>query len=610
MNNIKVVQFSNLNDEVSKLSEEINSKYCELNNYDYEFEHFEYDSKNYNDIIEFANKKENLAALMAHKYEIVLKNLNQYDYVVFVDGDACFNNPNRKIEEFIDDHCDFFLSRDSGIVGPTIFSLKIANIIQQVLTSNKLSYIPNFKDFSEIIEKQTGFDFLSKMGTIVANPLGLNTGFMIFKNSKIIEEFLKDCRKYHPLFHNMIYDQDCISFLLQMKKYKNMYKILDTYLQGNTELKSQPEYCYNEDKNFICHNYGQPFETKVIAMTNVKNNKWWKNVFKENISMSFLILQTETALGDTLVTTNFFKDFKEQYPNYEIYYKVDSNNSYAIDQKIDVFKNNPNVTIWNGEHIDKIVKYNCGDFLEGSKQHDNIMNHSIYEIFKKETGIEVKQNTFNSDIYLSDKEKTNFVLRKFNIPTDKPICLICAGYHPIINTVKYAGTKKFQNIVDALYDRITFVQVGDTGNGYKQNLLNHVINLIDKTNIRDLFMLSYHARYIVTGLHALLHIGSIITKEKRDVYVFQGCRENISWYASYFNLENIKYHVYGYHPENYKQCLGNDKCCIKDITSYNQFNKNLKICNNVMAIDNEVITKCLNDIDENEIIENISEKLK
>lgn len=325
-------------------------------------------------------------------------------------------------------------------------------------------------------------------------------------------------------------------------------------------------------------------------------------------SKAFLIFQMELALGDTLVTTNFFKDFKEQYPEYTMYYKVATNHPYFCKQKVEIFKNNPNVSIYNGQLINKAIEYKCEKFFKASVHEDNVMNHSLYEVFKEATGIEVKQNTFGTDVYLTDDEKSDAVLKKFNIPTDKPICLICSGYHPQDNSIKYVGTKKLQNIVNALHDKVTFVQVGDTAGGYLHNVLNYAISLIDKTNIRDLILLMYQARYVVTGIHALAHLGSMISKSKRDVYLFIGCRENEKWFSSYLKLDDIKYHVLGYKPDENRKCLGNDKCCARDVTSESKL-EGRKICLNVIERNGEKIASCMDAINENEIINDILNKL-
>lgn len=593
MNKICILQISNNNDELTNLSKQINKKYAELNNFDYKFETFE----------------TNILFIDAVKYKFlnILKYINNYDYICYIDIDAAFSNPNRKIDELIDKKFDVFIAQDSGIVGNTIFPLQITQIIQNCLNQYKINYIFDFNHFCNEVNKQLNFNILSKFGTIFSNPNGLNTGLMIFKNSEISKSLINDVLKYIDLFENIKHDQDCISLLLQKPKYNQFLKILPLETQGNSALVQQPEFYYNEDKSFINHIYGWPLKEKILGLNLVKNNKWWKSIFKNNNEKSFLILQTETALGDTLVTTNFFKDFHNQYPNYKIYYKVDSNVPYVVNQKIEIFKNNPNVKIFNGEQIDKIIKYNCGKFLEDSKKSNNIMNHSLYEIFKEETGINVKQNTFYTDVYLTNEEQSDSILNRFNIPKNKPICLICAGYHPLINTVKYIGTKKLQHIVNELHEKITFVQIGDTGNGYKQNILNHTINLINKTNIRDLFSLAYQSRFIITGLHALLIIASINSKIQRDIYVFQGCRENLFWHSSYFKLDNIKYHILGYDIKKFEKCLKGDKCCLKDVTVPSNYG--YKLCNYTKKIDDEIISECMNNIDENEIIIDINQKL-
>lgn len=594
MNNICILQISNKDDEVTSLSKQINQKYSELNRFDYKFEIFE--------------KDVSFLEAMKQKYVHVLKYIDNYEYVCYIDSDAAFSNPNRSILELIDSSHEIFIGQDSGIVGNSIFMIYAAKIVQNYLNQIQHQYISNFNDFCNEVNKQLKFDLLSKLGTIFSNPCGLNAGFIIFKNTQIIKKFLNDVIKYVDLFESIKHDQDCVSLLLQRNEYKNLLKILPLRTQGNSALKQQPEFYYNESDSFINHIYGWPQNEKYIGLLKVKQNKWWKNILKKDEPKSFLILQTETALGDTLVTTGFFKDFKEQFPNYKIYYKVDSNNSYAINQKIDVFKNNSNVSIWNGEHVDMIIEYKCGEYYEKSDVIPCIMNSIIYEIFNKNTGLSVIQNTFNIDVYPTNEEILN-ILNKFDINLSKPICLVCAGVHPSINTVKYVGTKKIQTIIDSLKDKITFIQIGDTGNGYIQNRLNNVINLVDKTNVRDLFALMYYSSFVLTGIHSLLHIASMKSKFNKNVYVFYGNRECPEYYSTYLKLDHTKFKLLGYDKEKYKKCLNDRCCCLKDITNVNDYNKNLKLCCSVVKVENEYIAECMNNINENDIINDIKEIL-
>lgn len=589
-----VLQVSNRDDELTSLSKEINRWYAVLNGFDYRFEAF-------TEGVPFLEA-------MRHKFIFALKHIDDCDYLCYIDTDAAFSNPNRSLLELVDQGHEVFIGQDSGVVGNTIFTVNVAEVIQAYLKQTGQPYIRDFSGFCREVKGQLQFDILSKLGTVFSNPHGLNAGFMVFRSTERVKALLNDVLRHISLFGDVKHDQDCISLLLQRDEYRDMLKVLPPDTQGNSALTMQPEFAYDEDRSFINHIYGWPMNEKLIGLLKVRHNRWWSDalVLKRKDPKSFLILQTETALGDTLVTTSFFRDFREQYPDCRIYYKVDTNSEYAVRQKLDVFANNPNVSVWDGEHVDMIVKYSCGEFFEASTQHDYVMNHSIYEVFRRETGLEVRQDTYGVDVYLTDGEKDReAVLAKFGVPDGKPICLICAGYHPMVNSIKYAGTGKLQRIVDALYGEVTFVQVGDTGNGYVQNALGHAVNLIDRTSVRDLLALCYHARYVITGLHSLLHIGAIGAEGRRDVYVLHGCRENLSWYSSYFRLDGVGYHIYGYRPERYGACLCGAKCCTRDVTSQSQCGQGLRLCGDVRDVGGEAIAACLDDIDEAEIVKDI-----
>lgn len=60
------------------------------------------------------NKLKNLTLIikLGKRYEIILDYLTTYDYIVYLDCDAAFVNPNIKVETFIDETHDLFIAPD------------------------------------------------------------------------------------------------------------------------------------------------------------------------------------------------------------------------------------------------------------------------------------------------------------------------------------------------------------------------------------------------------------------------------------------------------------------------------------------------------------------
>lgn len=283
---IKVIQFdTRINNETIEFGKELNKKYCAINNYDYEFEYFKYDESKYLNIFEFFNgdgykdKRKDFFGIAYHKYELLEQNINNYDYIVFLDSDAVFVNPKIKIEDLLNNQSDIYLSQDCTILANTFFLYSATMQIQQYCNTYYCQYIKDFKNFANNTVDDANRSVLRRIGGVWTNPAGINSGFIIMKNSNISKEFLNDCKKYYKLFENAMEDQGCIAFLLNTKKYKNNWTLLPDYIQGDSFL-DHPDFKYDENKNFINHICGGG--TKILeGFKLVKNNKWWREYFNE-----------------------------------------------------------------------------------------------------------------------------------------------------------------------------------------------------------------------------------------------------------------------------------------------------------------------------------------
>lgn len=121
-------------------------------------------------------------------------------------------------------------------------------------------------------------------------------------------------------------------------------------------------------------------------------------------------------------------------------------------------------------------------------------------------------------IYLSREEKEWIPQVK-----EKPYWLIVCGRKEDY-TAKYAGAAKFQKIVDLLRGEVQIVQVGEKGHHHPP--LDGVIDLVGKTDLRQLVRLTYHASGVVCGVTLLHHLAAAL--EKPSV-VLMGGREPVVW---------------------------------------------------------------------------------
>lgn len=93
-------------------------------------------------------------------------------------------------------------------------------------------------------------------------------------------------------------------------------------------------------------------------------------------------------------------------------------------------------------------------------------------------------------------------------------------------TTKFWGTENFQRVVDALRGRILFVQVGAKEHHHPP--LKNVLNLIGKTDVRQLIRLCWHADFGLGGVTFTQHIFAAFQK---PYFCLLGGREPVQWTA-------------------------------------------------------------------------------
>jgi len=91
-------------------------------------------------------------------------------------------------------------------------------------------------------------------------------------------------------------------------------------------------------------------------------------------------------------------------------------------------------------------------------------------------------------------------------------------------TCKHWGTESFQRVVDSLRGKVVFVQVGAAEHHHPP--LRNVLNLVGKTDLRQLIRLCWHADGVLCGVTMLHHLAAAL--EKRCVTIMGG-REPVQW---------------------------------------------------------------------------------
>lgn len=135
------------------------------------------------------------------------------------------------------------------------------------------------------------------------------------------------------------------------------------------------------------------------------------------------------------------------------------------------------------------------------------------------------------DLHLSEEERADTsLLDKLGI--EGPFWIMNAGGKYDFTT-KWWDPARYQGVVDALKGKIQFVQTGVSSDMHYD--LTGVINAIDKTSLRELMQLVYHAEGVVCPITAIMHIAAAIPvrpephPQYKPCVVIAGAREPDHW---------------------------------------------------------------------------------
>lgn len=150
---------------------------------------------------------------------------------------------------------------------------------------------------------------------------------------------------------------------------------------------------------------------------------------------------------------------------------------------------------------------------------------------------------FHGDVYLSDHERRapSAVARRAGRPV--PFWLLAAGGKQDF-TIKWWHTPGWQAVVEALRDRVLFVQVGAPGDHHPR--LDGVLDLRGRTTLRELIVLMHHAQGVLCPITSLMHLAAAVETRPgrpklRPCVVVAGGREPAHWeaYPGHRFLDNV-----------------------------------------------------------------------
>jgi ADP-heptose:LPS heptosyltransferase len=158
--------------------------------------------------------------------------------------------------------------------------------------------------------------------------------------------------------------------------------------------------------------------------------------------------------------------------------------------------------------------------------------HGFAAFLGEKLGMPFPLTEFKGDIHISSQEMA-WISQVEETGHKGPFWIIVAGGKEDF-TCKWWNPDWYQEVVNKLRGRVQFVQVGEARHWH--NPLKNVINLLGKTDIRQLIRLVYHADGILCPVTFAMHLAAAVpTKESkpriRACVVIAGGREPNHWEA-------------------------------------------------------------------------------
>jgi ADP-heptose:LPS heptosyltransferase len=264
------------------------------------------------------------------------------------------------------------------------------------------------------------------------------------------------------------------------------------------------------------------------------------NVLKSEIRK--IIFSNWLSPGDVVMMTAAIRDLHLSYPG-----------KFITDVRTPcngIWENNPYITRLNeaDPSVEKIL-------LEYPLIHECWRPYHFIHGFRKfmesKIGMPIQAGPFQGDLHISPMEKSWISQVEETEGLGTRFWIIVSGGKTDF-TAKWWDPKRTQEVVDHFQGKIKFVQVGEAASSHIHPPLEGVIDLVGKTNLRQMVRLMYHADGVVCPVTFLMHLAAAVeTKsgrpKNRPCVVIAGGREHSHWEA------------YPYHQ--YLHTMGMLPCC-------------------------------------------------
>jgi hypothetical protein len=241
-----------------------------------------------------------------------------------------------------------------------------------------------------------------------------------------------------------------------------------------------------------------------------------------------LILKNRLSPGDIITLTGAVRDLHMSYPG-----------EFLTDVRtscMDFWAQNPYVTPLD-EDDPEVEIIDCEyPLIHESNQLPVHFIHGFRIFLSEKLNLPIRPYAFRGDIHLGDEEKSwlSQVSELVCMP-DVPYWIIDAGGKTDF-TAKWWDHARYQEVVDHFRGRVLFVQCGAADSRHYHPHLRGVIDLVGRTDLRQLVRLMYHADGVVCPVTMFMHLAAAVEPKpgrplNRACVVIAGGREPAQWEA-------------------------------------------------------------------------------
>jgi len=310
-----------------------------------------------------------------------------------------------------------------------------------------------------------------------------------------------------------------------------------------------------------------------------------------------LILKSSLSPGDIVTLTAAVRDLHKAYPKA---FLTDVRTSCGS-----LWDNNPYITKLDEKDPEvRILNMNY-PLINQSNQLPYHFIHGYRMDLENHLDTKIPPSAFKGDIHLSAAEKSWISQVQEVTKTDTRYWLIVSGGKYDFTT-KWWHPGRFQEVVDHFKGVIQFVQVGEGNHNHPP--LKGVINLVGKTDLRQMVRLMYHADGVICGVTFLMHLAAAVETKPgrpklRPCVVIAGGREPVQWEE--------------YPGHQFLHTIGSLKCCetggcwkSRIVARGDNDHKDKSLCSfPIQTEGNAIIPKCMDMIKTSDVISAVNKYL-